>query len=79
MGVVSWFKRRREVDLLTPEKVRIRARVSARILGCNRPEIIAVDSEAAELLKAGETNHEVLERCATISRALIEQRRALTA
>jgi hypothetical protein len=75
VGVVTWFKRRRDTDQLSPEGVRCRARTSARIAGCGRAEILAVDSYAIDALKSGESNHEVLERCATIARALVEQRR----
>jgi hypothetical protein len=79
MAQILAFAARREVQLLTPEGLRCRIRVRARIAGLRRAEILAVDSEAAELLRAGESHHDVLERCAQLSRALLQQRQAMPA
>lgn len=76
-AVLMLFDRARRLAAdLSPEAVQCKARITARIANCRRVEILAVDTEAAELLKAGEPNHVVLERCESLARELVRQRSA---
>lgn len=79
MSLIATFTPRRNAQIATHEALRCRIRIRARVAGCRRPEILAVDAEAVELLRAGETQHDVLERCTQLARALVEQRRAVPA
>ncbi len=77
MGAVISFDRvDRLIADMKPDAVRRQARITARISNCRRVEILAVDAEAAELIKAGEPNHSVLERCESLARELVNQRNA---
>ena len=72
--VVLFDRAARVVADLPAEQVRRRARLKARTAGCTRPEILAVDSEAAEQLRAGDRNHDVIERCEQLAKQLVRQR-----
>lgn len=79
MSLVTDFRARREAQLMNVDALCRYVRTRARITGLQHTEILAVDSEARAMVTAGEQNHDVIERCAELSRAIVKQRASVSA
>ncbi len=76
MAVLAFDRARRTAAGLSVDAVCCRVRIAARVAGCRRVEILAVDSEARELLASGDAAHDVIVRCRSLAQALVRQRTA---
>lgn len=72
--IFAFDRARRTAADLTDNGVILRVRFSARVAGCNQEERAAVESEAVAKLASKAPAHEVIERCASLARGLVQQR-----